>query len=216
MWKDCKGKIKILDNLEFNSRFDLAYNALLIYAFLNPLNKQFNDWYEYEEYNPMNMGNVVKSIHPNKKSKVEGLIEDLVSTEFLLNETDEYGLGLGCDILGESILKMEEIIDNAFTPELKIFKSLNISEYDMEYLCYYLVKTHAPLREAITLDGLHKVNNTEVAYTEEEELLDNTEVEREYSVTREVVGSREGFKKYLPYIAILLVILSIIAGMTLI
>ena len=213
IWNDCKSRLNLRHEFSFNELFYLAYDMLYVYAFLYPLDKTLHDHYKYREYSVTNMGRLVKRINPDARAKAQQFIEDIADTAFLLDGADKQQINLGKEVIMDSMLSIEELIDRCFTPELKIFKSLEVTDEDFEFLCYSLIKSHTELRAPIVIEeAVELEDSVEIQDDVEDEDLENV-------VVREQVGKskvkKSGFKKYLPVLAIIVIMLAVIATLTL-
>lgn len=202
-WKSCKERLECVKLLTFKETFELNYDILYVYAFFNSSKYEEDTWEYYSRFSPEAMMHLVRSIDVDAKQQVDLLITDLADCEFLLEEQDHYKLNIGKNVLLESIENIENIIDAYFTPELKPFKCKVITEEDLTYLSYHLVKTHASLRPAIKLQK----DTTTVPDIKDEETEEEVFVEVETKVRKKNI-----FKKYLPFITIILIIVAIITS----
>lgn len=203
-WKLCKERLECVNLLSFKETFELNYDILYVFAFFNSSRYEEDTWEYYANFSPEAMMHLVRSIDVDAKQQVNLLINDLADCEFLLEEYDAYRLNVGKSVLLESIEGIESIIDSYFTPELKPFKCKVITEEDLTYLSYHLVKTHATLRPPIELqkDTVVVLENQSEEEVELEE-IDEVEIKP---------VKKNLFKKYLPFITIILILVAVITS----
>lgn len=210
LWRDCKSKLDIREMLDFNELFHLAYHMLYVYAFFNQTPDTNYDWYFLKDYSVSNMASVVHKIAVEPRQRIKQFIEDIADTAFLLDSTDINQLEVGKEVIMDCMENVEVLVDGCFTPELKVFKSLDISTDDFDYLCYYLVKSHTELREPITLDEISEIeeydDTLDLPMQDEVEEIDEVSMEREVLVNK---NKRNLFRRYLPALTGVIVVLAI-------
>lgn len=202
-WLECKDNLKELSGLSFDELHKLAYDIFYVYACLNSYKDI--DGSELSRDTEENTERLLNCLELDKHKEMLQLATDIYDSTCVIGLDEvmyakEYSVAR--EIIEESLGLVENIIDQYYTPDMKLVRCTRLFEKDLQLFSYELLHTTATPSEPITIPK-------HIKYTEVEDITEKPVVD--YDDYENIVYTNnkrdKGFKRYLPIIALTVIAL---------
>lgn len=191
IWMNCKERIENLYGVEFKDAYRIAYNAYYVYACLNSYADL--DGEKFKIPTEENVRLLTEAIEVDEIEKLMQLgvdLEDCYYVNDLDPELYEYEHSIGVEVLTESLLELEKLMDEYFSPDMLPVRCTRLFKRDLQLFSYELLKTKRGLPEPLAIP---KVKFTETVIEELD--MDEFELEEDEIEVEEEVKGKKGRKK---------------------
>lgn len=204
IWLESKNSLDTLHAEDFEDLHNLGYKIFYVYACLNSYEDIDN--IAFSEDTESNIKVLLDSLELDEHKEMLQLATDLVDTDCVIG-LDENMYAKEClvarEILEESLGLVENILDGYYAPDMKPTRCTRLFEKDLQLFSYEMLRTSAIPSTALVIPKIAKHTEIETLEIETEETYEDLENEDVHVETKRT----KGFKRYLPIIALTIVVL---------
>lgn len=202
-WLECKNNLKELSKLSFDELHKLAYDIFHMYACLNSYKDI--DGSELNKDTEENVERLINCLELDKHKEILQLATDTYDSTCVIGLDEvmyakEYSVAR--EIIEESLELAENIIDQYYTPDMKLVRCTRLFEKDLQLFSYELLHTTVAPSSPLAIPK-------PIKHTKIEDITEKQEVDYEGSENIVYTNNKraKGFKRYLPIIALTVIAL---------